>query len=605
MKKRRISKLAVSLMLTFSMLLSLALSVYAADMTGEHIECIGISPDQRYLLEIRSIVTIHDDESMTYNRVNFLAVCDTQTGKVIRSVKSVPNYEPTFDGISTDAETFGCGVHWSEDSRFCAVDMPHDPEHGASVLLFDTKRMTSFGLVHSSELYRWIYEHDTALDLPKPDTITSTTPFIVEKWSGSTVRLLCEFDLGDGRRMWARHTQDMAQMRVLNTEWGDALDFDDPKNPIWSRAKAIGTHNYNTPMHFQSPDYSYRIEVLNAHLRSNPQTWNFLYERIVVHSGFYVYAYDLDTFHAALTEEMPYEDRPYWSSLCLKFSPDSRYMVAESMDAGVYPFYIDLETKAAAVLPPVWENKDAFAAGEMTASVEAFSAFGDAAVILVGQDGSRQRVIFDMASGKIDESSTLTGDASDEALSCTAFPWPGNLRDAFSGFTAVSKTHTYGLDGLFRVGEEYWYLHMGQDSVGTDMTPARDYVSRIQAIDHFFDRYRVLYSREGCWVLDENDRAVYAGTGNIRSCGAFVLATNLRANNPVDAVVTGKRLFDRDFNLVMDHILDTAAQPDGSVYAKYQVGLGWFTYSCLAYVDADGTVTRIGMYDGDLSEFRS
>ena len=584
MKNRHFSNMAVSLLLMLSMLLSLSLSVTvsAAGASPQYSEKVYASPDWTHELHVE----YRTDENGT--DCHSFYICERDGGKIISRV--------------IGQNIIGrIGVYWSPDGSYAAVDTVDDPDIGQSLTVLSAKNTRVWRVVDVGTDYNWIRTHDRGLALPPAGNITLPV-WKFEKWHGNSVfSIITEYEL-DGRRIWSRLTLD-AESPQTSQEWGESLNPDDPENPIWSRAKAIGTHNYNTPMHFQSPDYTYRIEVLNAHLRSNPQTWNFLYERILVHSGFDLYAYDLDTFHAALTEEMPYRDHPYWNSLCLKFSPDSRYMIAESMDAGAYPFYIDLETKAAAVLPPVWENREAFAAGEMTASVEAFSVFGDAAVILVGQDGSRQRVIFDMASGEIDASLTLSGDASDEALSCTAFPWPKNLRDAFSGFTAVSKTHTYGLDGLFCVDGAYWYLHMGQGNCGTDMTPAGDYVSRIQAIDHYFDRYRVLYSREGCWVLDENDRTVYAGTGNIRSCGAFALATNLRAKNPVDAVVTGKRLFDSSFHLLLDRVIDTAPQQDGSVYASHTVGRGALASVHLAYVSADGTVTDLGPYDGDLSEF--
>lgn len=603
MKKRRISRIAISFILTLSMLLSLPLYLCAADMTGEHIECIGISPDQRYLLEIRSIVTIHEDESMTYNGAHYLAVCDTQTGKVIRSIQSVPNYKPTFDGIRADAETFGCGVHWSDNSRFCAVDMPHDPEYGASVLLFDTKRMTSLGLVHSSDLYQWIYEHDTALDLPDSDTITLNTPFVVEKWSGNTVRLLCEFDLGDGRRMWARHTQDMEQMRVLNTEWGDALDLDDPMNPIWKRTEALPSPDNNQGYRFDTPDNRYCITVETAYLRSNPETWNNMYESVhYSENGFVREEYHLDLMHTAWAQGLRYDDRPLWNHLSLKLSPDSRYLIAESADVGAYPFYIDLDTERVRILPSAETRLDAVSRGAVKVYTEAFSVFGDALLIVCEEDGSRSREIFDLETGKI--ASAQAGMADDAAFAYTEHELPSSLRDAFRGFTAVSKTHTNGLDGLFRVGDDYMYLHMehGENLYSTKLY--REYVHPVSVIDTAFEGYRVLYSREGCWVLDENETTVYAGTGFVKSCGAFALAINQDMVNPIDSIVTDRTLFDADFHLLVKHVLDTAPQSDGSVYVSHTIGRGAFAETYLSHIAADGTIMRIGAYDGDLSEFR-
>ena len=90
----------------------------------------------------------------------------------------------------------------------------------------------------------------------------------------------------------------------------------------------------------------------------------------------------------------------------------------------------------------------------------------------------------------------------------------------------------------------------------------------------------------------------------MKSCGAFALAINQDLVNPIDSIVTDRTLFDADFHLLVKHVLDTAPQSDGSVYVSHTVGRGAFAETYLSHIAADGTIMRIGAYDGDLSEFR-
>ncbi|MBQ7298319.1 MAG: hypothetical protein IJW77_00575 [Clostridia bacterium] len=602
MKKRRISKIAVSLILTLSMLLSLPLYLCAADShpgraydttyavypTAPYTYSTHPSPDGSHYLRVRHNVV----DGVTY--YDEFAIVETAGNVLLRAVDLHVDYGMR-EGVSQYDPL------WSPDGRFVVFSSPEDGYLYPSVRILDVKECDYWIPPASSDLYRELCRTNTLL--PEKTEKETKAPLLAAEWISDTrLRLVTEYVFED-QRIWGQYVFDAAMNNVISRDCGDALDLDDPKNPVWKRTEALLSPDNNQGYQFDTPDNRYRITVETAYLCSNPETWNHMYESIrYSENGFRREEYILDTMHAAWTQGALYYDRPFWNHLSLKVSSDSRYLIAESSDVGAYPFYIDLDTGKARILPSAETRLDAVGCGTVKVYTEAFSVFGDALVIVCEEDGTRSREIFDLETGKI--VSAQAGMADDTAFAYTEHKRPSSLRDAFQGFTAVSKTHANGLDGLFRIEDDYMYLHMehGENLYSTKLY--REYVQPVSVIDTAFEGYRVLYSREGCWVLDENETTVYAGTGIVKSCGAFVLAVNQDMINPIDSIVTDRTLFDADFHFLVKHVLDTAPQPDGSVYVSHTVGRGAFTETCLSHIAADGTVTRVGAYDGDLSEFR-
>lgn len=587
--KKSITRIIVTFFLMISMMLTLAVSVAASSPKGE----IGYdrqtyaSPDGiSYLLVTKQLISGKWD-------IIALAVGNVISGTVISS-----------ENIHIQGEI---GVYWSPDSTYVAVEMPQDPYCAQTVLVLfaDPENAGVFHSASTQSDYEWIRETSTS-DLPPVDEITLSAA-LIEGWRSPTqLGVITEYVLGH-ERIWSRRVFDMEQRKLVIQERGDALNLDDPKNPIWKRAEALSSPDNNQGYCIYTPDNRYCVTVESAYLRSDRETWNSMYESIYYsENGFVRKEYDLDVMHAAWVEDASYYDRPFWNHLSLKISPDSRYLIVESADTGAYPFYIDLNTQNSRILPSAEIRLDAVGHGNATVYTEAFSVFGEAVVIVCEEDGSRSREIFDLETGTIGY--VQTGDADDTAFSYTPHKSIKRLKDSFKGYIAISKTHTNGLDGLFRIGDDYKYLHMETVKNEDGTSSYREYVCNAVvfsgSLSSVPDGYREIYSREGCWVLDENDRVVYAGTGVVRSCGNFTLAINQHMVTPIDTIITGKRLFDSTFRLVLDRVLDTAAQSDGSVYVKHTVGKGGFAFENLSYIAADGTRTNLGRYTGDLGEFR-
>ena len=602
MKRRQVLRRALSLLLTLSMLLSLPLYLYAADShpgreydtthavypTAPYTYSTHPSPDGSHYLRVRHNVV----DGVTY--YDEFAILETAGDVLLRAIDLHVDYGMR-EGVSQYDPL------WSPDGRFVVFSSPEDGYLYPSVRILDVEERDYWIPASATDNYNAMKAKDPSLY--QADNRESTSPMYAEKWlSGNRVSFVTEYVFGS-ERLWGRFIFDAEKNYFVSRALGDAYDIDDPKNPIWKRTEAILSPDNNQGYQFVTPDNRYCITVETADLCSNPETWNHMYESIhYSENGFSREEYILDTMHAARTQGTLYYDRPFWNHLSLKLSPDNRYLIAESSDVGAYPFYIDLDTGKARILPSAETRLDAVGSGKVKVYTEAFSVFGDAMVIVCEEDGTRSREIFDLETGKI--VSAQAGMAGDTAFAYTEHKRPSSLRDAFQGFTAVSKTHANGLDGLFRIGDDYMYLHMehGENQYSTKLY--REYVQPVSVIDTAFEGYRVLYSREGCWVLDENETTVYAGTGIVKSCGAFVLAINQDMINPIDSIVTDRTLFDADFHFLVKHVLDTAPQPDGSVYVSHTVGKGPFETGMLSHVDADGTVTTIGEYDGDLSEYR-
>ena len=528
MRKQRCAKIVTVLLLLLSMLISLTVSVsaYTDEYGNEYQKQYYDSPAGNY----RLVVTkqwIRDQWDIIALSVN-----TTADGTIISAINKHIQGE--------------IGVYWGPDEKYVAVDTPQDPNHWGTVTVMSAAAENSYVYRPGSTQtnYEWLRQHSTS-DLPPVEEITVPAA-LIEGWQSPTsLSIITEYAL-DNERIFTRRVFDAEQMQMLSQEWGDALNLDDPKNPIFIRASAHSSPDYNRQFSIDTPDGKYRITAETAYLCSDSETWNDMYESISYsENGVLRAEFELDTMHAGRTEGTLYYDRLFWNHLSLKISPDSRYLIAESADIGAYPFYIDLQTRKAAILPSAAVRLDAIDSGNVRVYTEAFSVFGDALVIVCEEDGTRSREVIDLETGEIELSQNAVSEH--PAYSYTEHQTAASLKDSITGFISVAQTHAKGVDGLFRLDDDYYYLHMEEGETEYSAKSYREYVCPISVIDDNLDGYRVLYTREGCFVLDENDVVVYAGTGMIQSDGNFLRAVNLYMINPIDSIVTGYTVFDRQF----------------------------------------------------------
>jgi len=596
MKKRRITKFAVSLILTLSMLLSLPLYLCAADShpgraydttdavypTEPYTYSTHPSPDGSHYLRVRHNVV----DGVTY--YDEFAILETAGDVLLRAVDLHVDY-----GVREGVSQYD--PLWSPDGRFVVFSSPEDGYLYPSVRILDVEERDYWIPASATDNYNAIKAKDSSLY--QAENYESVSPLYAEKWlSGNRVALVTEYVFGS-ERIWGRFIFDAEKNYFVSRAWGNAYDIDDPKNPIWTKVEGIGAPAYNNgDFSVTSPDGSYTVTVNAVDNLSDGETWGAMYESV-----------RLPYPDGGMTEVMLYRVHggdyvtKAWNDISLKFSPDSRYVVMESSDPDAECLVYDVQTGS---LRNLYRSTDAQIPEDVLATnarvyVEAFSVFGRAMYITeyTAPDGTIYRVrnVDPLNRGQqYFGRPYLIGDG-DRQPDDTFLQNP-TTKDGFSGFIAVSKTHETGLDGLFRIGEQYKYIHMEAGKI-----PYSEYVSDAHYTEKkaLFDRYTVVYSAAGCWVLDENEKTVYAGTGGVTKCGNFALAYNVE-----NGFESRRRLFDRDFNLVMDYILGTVVQPDGSVYVSHTVGRGAFTETCLSHIAADGTVTRVSAYDGDLSEFR-
>lgn len=596
MKKRRITKFAVSLILTLSMLLSLPLYLCAADShpgraydttyavypTAPYTYSTHPSPDGSHYLRVRHNVV----DGVTY--YDEFAILETAGDVLLRAVDLHVDY-----GVREGVSQYD--PLWSPDGRFVVFSSPEDGYLYPSVRILDVEERDYWIPASATDNYNAIKAKDSSLY--QAENYESVSPLYAEKWlSGNRVALVTEYVFGS-ERIWGRFIFDAEKNYFVSRAWGNAYDIDDPKNPIWTKVEGIGAPAYNNgDFSVTSPDGSYTVTVNAVDNLSDGETWGAMYESV-----------RLPYPDGGMTEVMLYRVHggdyvtKAWNDISLKFSPDSRYVVMESSDPDAECLVYDVQTGS---LHNLYRSTDAQIPEDVLATnarvyVEAFSVFGRAMYITeyTAPDGTIYRVrnVDPLNRGQqYFGRPYLIGDG--DRQPDDTFPQNPTTKDGFSGFIAVSKTHETGLDGLFRIGEQYKYIHMEAGKI-----PYSEYVSDARYTEKkaLFDRYTVVYSAAGCWVLDENEKTVYAGTGGVTKCGNFALAYNVE-----NGFESRRRLFDRDFNLVMDYILGTAVQPDGSVYVSHSVGRGAFAETCLSHIAADGTVTRVGAYDGDLSEFR-
>ncbi len=595
MKKRRITKLAVSLILTLSMLLSLPLYLCAADShpgraydtayavypTEPYTYSTHPSPDGSHYLRVRHNVV----GGVTY--YDEFAILETAGDVLLRAVDLHVDY-----GVREGVSQYD--PLWSPDGRFVVFSSPEDGYLHPSVRILDVQECDYWIPPASADLYRDLRK--TNPSLPEKTEKETNTPLLAAEWvSDSCLRLVTEYVFED-QRIWGQYIFDAAKNNVVSRDCGDALDFDDPKNPIWTRAEAIGVPAYcNTDFSVISPDRSYAVQVNAVPNVSDETTWGALYDSVTFWSdarGMQTFSFD----DGGVPMDVGYPD------VIVKWTQDSRFAVVETASGELPLIILDMAAGTVGVLYPFAYGRfpDEVLDAPSVMHLEAFSVFGEYSVITekTAPDGQIgwTRVINTFDINRQQQSwvetsldSTRVPDYALPAVSTTT-------KDGFTGFLAVSKTHETGLDGLFRIGDQYKYIHMEAGVI-----PYKEYVSDAYYAEKkaLYDRYTVVYSAAGCWVLDENEKTVYAGTGGVTKCGNFALAYNVE-----NGFESRRRLFDRDFNLVMDYILGTAVQPDGSVYVSHTVGRGAFAETCLSHIAADGTVTRIGAYDGDLSEFR-
>ena len=596
MKKRRITKFAVSLILTLSMLLSLLLYLCAADShpgraydttyavypTAPYTYSTHPSPDGSHYLRVRHNVV----DGVTY--YDEFAILETAGDVLLRAVDLHVDY-----GVREGVSQYD--PLWSPDGRFVVFSSPEDGYLYPSVRILDVEERDYWIPSSATDNYNAMKAKDPSLY--QADNRESISPLYAEKWlSGNRVALVTEYVFGS-ERIWGRFIFDAEKNYFVSRAWGNAYDIDDPKNPIWTKVEGIGAPAYNNgDFSVTSPDGSYTVTVNAVDNLSDGETWGAMYESV-----------RLPYPDGGMTEVMLYRVHggdyvtKAWNDISLKFSPDSRYVVMESSDPDAECLVYDVQTGS---LHNLYRSTSAQIPEDVLATnarvyVEAFSVFGRAMYITeyTAPDGTIYRVrnVDPLNRGQqYFGRPYLIGDG--DRQPDDTFPQNPTTKDGFSGFIAVSKTHETGLDGLFRIGEQYKYIHMEAGKI-----PYSEYVSDARYTEKkaLFDRYTVVYSAAGCWVLDENEKTVYAGTGGVTKCGNFALAYNVE-----NGFESRRRLFDRDFNLVMDYILGTAVQPDGSVYVSHTVGRGAFAETCLSHIAADGTVTRVGAYDGDLSEFR-
>lgn len=598
MKKRRITKIAVSLLLTLSMLLSLPLYLCAADShpgraydttyavypTEPYTYSTHPSPDGSHYLRVRHNVV----DGVTY--YDEFAILETEGDVLLRTVDLHVDYGMR-EGVSQYDPL------WSPDGRFVVFSSSEDKYLYPSVRILDVKECDYWIPPVSSDLYRELCR--TNPSLPEKTEAETGTPLLAAEWiSDSCLRLVTEYVFED-QRIWGQYIFDAAKNNVVSRDWGDALDLDDPNNPIWMKAEAVGVECCNMSFSVLSPDLSRTVQVNVVPNVSDETTWGGLYDSVTFWSdarGTQRFSF-ADIHYGSAPEAFRYPD------VVVKWTPDSRFAVVETASGTLEPIILDMVTGEIGVLHPFAYGQfpDAVLNAPSVMHMEAFSVFGEYSVITekTAPDGQVgwTRVINTFDRTRQQQSSWV--ETSIEGTHEPNYDIPdvtSTVKDSFSSFIAVSKTHETGLDGLFRIGEQYKYIHMEAGKI-----PYNEYVSDAHYTEKnaLFDRYTVVYSAGGCWVLDENEKTVYAGTGGVTTCGNFALTYNVE-----NGVESRRRLFDKDFHLVMDYIHGTAVQPDGSVYVSHTAGRGAFAEICLSHIAADGTVTRVGAYDGDLSEFR-
>lgn len=594
MKTGQFVKKLTSLLLMLTMLFSMPLYLCAADShpgrvhdtslavypTAPYTYMTHPSPDGTYTLRVR----INVQEGVQY--YDEFAVVVSETGEVIRAVDMHREYGRRYGVDAYEAI-------WSPEGRFVALDMSESTTDFWSVKFLDAEEGDLWVPMSSLDLYQnWIRPQKPSL--PHPDKVQDS-PLMLEKWmSRGRASLITELDLGNGQRLWGRYIFDAVNETITFRAWGDALNLDSLANPIWSRARGEGAPAYSSgDVTVASPDGMSFVTLHAAEHETDPDTWSPLYRGFTVQR---------------LTEMNTYErhsvDFPAnCGDVCVKWSPDSSYAVVESADPAARVFVCDMTTgeyHTMRTLAALYENlmgKEAPEAFPDDAHlfVEGFSISGEA---LWAADFGDEWVRWIDDPGTYGSAGTTeivdSGTAEDRSWVYTPYTAP-TVRDGFTGFTAVSKTHHSGLDGLFSIGDGYKYVHMEHTQDGY-----REYVADAKTErDELFGTYDIVWSEEGCWVLDENETTVYAGTGVVESCGAFALACRTETHNGAYDRI---RLYDSEFTLLIDYVNEKgiAVQDDGSVYAAYtKEGT---TY--LAYVSVDGTVSELGVYWGNLSEYR-
>ncbi|MBQ7982797.1 MAG: hypothetical protein IJ302_04460 [Clostridia bacterium] len=605
MKTGQIAKRLTSLLLMLTMLFSMPLYLCAADShpgrvndtthavypTAPYTYMTHPSPDGTYTLRVR----INVQEGVQY--YDEFAVLVSETGEVIRAVDMHREYGCQYGVDAYEAI-------WSPEGRFVALDMSESSTLFWSVKFLDAEEGDLWVPSSSLDLYEyWIWPQDPSL--PHPDKVRNS-PLMLEKWmSRGRASLITELDLGDGQRLWGRYIFDAVNETITSRSWGDALDLDSAANPIWSRALGEGAPAYNSgDFTVASPDGMSFVTLHAAEHKTDPETWSPLY------SGFTVKRLtEMNTYELLYTVDFasyPYDRTRMlenYSDVCVKWAPDSSYAIVESADPGAKVFVCDMitgEYRLMRNLDALYETlmgKDAPESFPDSAHlfVEGFSVSGEA---LWAADFGDEWVRWIDDPGTYGSAGTTeivdSGTAEDRSWVYTPDTAP-TVRDGFTGFTAVSKTHHSGLDGLFSVGDGYKYVHMmpSADAYSEYVVDAKT------ERDGLFGKYDIVWSEEGCWVLDDEENTVYAGTGVIESCGAFALACNTETHN---GAYNRIRLYDSEFALLLDYVNEkgVAVQDDGAVYAAYT--RDGTTY--LAYVSADGKVTELGIYSGNLSEYR-
>ena len=454
------------------------------------------------------------------------------------------------------------------------------------MLILDTEQLNFWMPPSTLDVYRALRRQNSALPAMNTDGMR---PWMVERWvSDGCVSLLTEYVQGD-HRIWARMILDAVKRDVVSYEWGNSADFDAPENPVWTKAVAHGAPAYNSgDFSVPSPDGKHTVIVRAANNVSDAETWNALYEGITVPYPDPSYA---DRITLPLTDKMLEEE--LWHDIAVLWSPDGRYVVFQSGDADALAMVYDLANGDRKPLN-IYFEKD----GTTKVRVIAFSVFDEVLYELestapTGEVSLEQRIkqmnykywyptLYESVPG---------GFASEKPVLPANVP---TVKDGFRNFIAVSKTHVTGLDGLFRIGEQYKYLRMG-----AIFSPYRQYVSDAHVDSELlFDRYKVVRSDGGLWVLDENENTVYAGIGTVAECGSFAL-TYRNSGEPMRMWRVSGGLF----RSVLEGVTKTAVQEDGSVYVTHLVMIHREPVTHLAHITEDGTVHRLGRYDGDLSEF--
>lgn len=588
MKQRRFFRMMTAVVLTLSMLFSLPLYLCAADShpsdyqnpnavypTEPYYYETHRSPDGEHILRVR----VNEVDHVTY--YDMFSLIDAEDGTVLRDfdIHAIYNAEK---GIPL------YGVSWSPDGRFVVIDYPHTNKRGLTTLVLDTEELDFWMPPSTLNNYDSMRTQDKTL--PARD-VNGMRPWKAERWISDTrVSLITEYINGE-QRIWSRMVFDAAKCKVVSREWGDSADIDNPDNPIWTRAAAQGAPAYNTDdFSVSSPDGTYSVVVRAADKMSDADTWNALYESVAApyQMSDYITEIELPLISADL------QRWNLWHDISTVWSPDGRYFAYQSEDNDALAWVYDMKTGGAQYLNYELE-------GASKARIIAFSVFDEVLyeVIRTATTGeqTRELQIRQMSSQRRHINlyvSPVNGFEDAEAAPPAALTTP-TVKDGFTGFLAVSKTHVTGLDGLFRIGEQYKYLRMG-----AVFSPYRQYVSDASVDPELlFDRYKVVRSDGGLWVLDEHENTVYAGIGTVAECGSFALTCRDNGEPMRMWRVSGGM-----FRSVLEGVTKTAVQEDGSVYVTHLVMIHREAVTHLAHITADGVVHRLGLYDGDLSEFQ-